>query len=231
MTRPMTGPVQREAVRRGRLPVGGRDRRPALAALALLLVVAGALGAALVAYRSGHRTDVLVAAHEIKPGQRVDSSDFSVARVATDAGGVVPASQEQSFVGSYATTDIPAGTLINHVMFKVGDVLPTDGVVVGVTLSVDQRPATTIAAGDVVRAYLVPKSGQGTNSTAQQGQVLVDAARVVSVQSNTSDTVTASLLVSSTDAPPLVTAAAQGSVALAALPNTTKPTIDYRTGS
>ena len=61
--------------------------------------------------------------------------------------------------------------------------------------------------------------------------MLVDAARVVSVQSNSTDTVTASLLVSADDAQKLVAPAAEGTVALAELPPTTKPPVDYRTGS
>src|SRR4051795_8048453 len=108
----MTRPGRPEVSTRGRLPVGRRDRRPALAALALLLVVAGALGAALVVYRSGHRTDVLVAAHEIRTGERVTADDFAVARVAADSDLVVPASERAAFVGSFATTTIPAGALI-----------------------------------------------------------------------------------------------------------------------
>lgn len=226
----MTRPVGPDGATRNRLPVSRRDRRPALAALALLLVVAGALGAALVAYRSGHRTDVLVAAHEIRTGQRVSSADFTVTRVAADSGLVVPASQRSAFVGSYATTDIPGGSLINHLMFRIGSALPPQGVVVGVTLSVEQRPAATIGTNDVVRAFLVPKGGQSSDTTSI-GQVLVDAARVVNVSSNSSETVTVSLLVSADDAQKLIGPAAEGSVALAVLPAATKPPIDYRTGS
>jgi hypothetical protein len=226
----MTRPQQAQLSGRGRLPVGRRDRRPALAALALLLVVAGALGAALVAYRSGHRTDVLVASHEIRTGQRVTAGDFTVARVAADSGYVVPASQRSAFVGSYATTDIPSGSLINHLMFRVGSVVPPEGVVVGVTLTVDQRPAASVQPNDVVRAYLVPKGGQSTDA-APLGQVLVDAARVVGVQNGSSDAITASLLVSADDAQKLIGPASQGTVALAVLPAGTKPALDYRTGS
>lgn len=225
MARP-TGPNAAGA----RLPVTKRDRRPALAALALLLIVAGALGSALVAYRSGHRTNVLVAAHDIKLGERVSGDDFSTALVATDSGGVVPSAAEHAFVGSYATTDIPSGTLINNRMFRVGSVMPDDAQVVGVTLQVTQRPATTIAVGDVVRAYLVPQGGQSSNS-AVQGRVLVDAARVVAVASNSTSTVTASLLVSTDDAPALIAAAAQNAVALAELPSATSPVVDYGTRS
>src|SRR5687768_16946461 len=58
-----------------RLPVPKRDRRPALAALAVLLILAGALGSALIAYRSGDRVDVLVASDDILPGQKIDADD------------------------------------------------------------------------------------------------------------------------------------------------------------
>ena len=221
--------VAQPTTNRGRLPVARRDRRPALAALALLLVVAGALGAALVVYRSGHRTDVLVAAHEIKIGERVTADDFAVARVAADSSLVVPASQRGAFVGSYATSDIPEGSLINHLMFRVGAALPADGVVVGVTLSVEQRPAAALQIGNVVRAFLVPNGSQSSNSAAV-GAVLVDAARVVNVQSNSTDTITVSLLVSASDAQVLIAPAAQSQVALAVLPATTKPTPDLNTG-
>jgi hypothetical protein len=199
--------------------------------LALLLVVAGALGSALVVYRSGHRTDVLVAAHEIKPGQQVNSSDFRVARVATDSGSVVHASDQHSFVGTFATTEIPAGTLLNHLMFQVSNVLPADGVVVGVTLGRYQRPATSISNGDVVRAFLIPKTSTGANGPGP-GLVLVDAARVVDVVgASSTDTITASLLVKQSDAQNLISAASQGAVSLAELPKSVVPSIDFQTGS
>jgi hypothetical protein len=216
---------------RGRLPVQTRDRRAALSALALLLVVAGALGSALVVYRSGQRTDVLVAAHQIKPGQQMAATDFGVARVATDSGSVVHASDEHNFIGTFATTGIPTGTMLNHLMFQVGSVLPAAGVVVGVTLSRNQRPAADIVTGDVVRAFLVPRTSQNT-SAPTAGPVLVAAARVVDVQgASSADTITVSLLVGQADAQLLISAAGQGTVALAELPKTTVPPIDFQSAS
>src|SRR3954471_8284833 len=116
------------AAGRGRLPVQGRDRRAALSALALLLVVLGALGSALVVYRTGHRTDVLIAAHDIRAGQQITAADFDTARVATDSGNVVRASAKGNFIGTYARTEIPAGTLLNNLMFQAANVVPDDGV-------------------------------------------------------------------------------------------------------
>jgi Flp pilus assembly protein CpaB len=215
------------AAGRGRLPVQGRDRRAALSALALLLVVLGALGSALVVYRSGHRTDVLVAAHDIRAGQQVDASDFRTVRLATDGGNVVRASSERAFLGAYARTEIPGGTLINDLMFQATNVVPSDGVVVGVTVAQNQRPATTLSSGDVVRAFNVPKNS--SSGTPPAGTVLVSAARVVDVSGGSSggDTITVSLLVTQDDATSLVAAASQGTVSLAVLPKTTAPVIDF----
>lgn len=213
---------------RGRLPTRSRDRRGALSALALLLVVAGALGAALVVYRSGQRTDVLVSTHEIKAGTKVSSSDFTTVRVAADSGSVVRAADEGNFLGSYATTDIPSGTLVNRLMFQAANVIPGNGVVVGVTLSREQRPATSIQSGDILRVYTIPK--QGSTDAAAANPVLIDAARVVSASSgsSSSDTITISLLVTNADASALVVNAGAGSVAVAELPRTTKPVIDFQ---
>ncbi|NAZ84512.1 hypothetical protein GTR02_22165, partial [Kineococcus sp. R8] len=93
-----------------RLPSPVRERRPAVAALGLLLIVGGALGSALVVHRSGDRVDVLVASRDILPGQRIEAGDLGVARVAADGAAVVPASARQAFVGTYATSRVPADT-------------------------------------------------------------------------------------------------------------------------
>ena len=215
---------------RGRLPAPPRERRPALAVLALLLVVAGALASALVAYRSGDRVDVLVATREIALGEEIGPEDLGIARVAAEGGATIPAEAEQNFVGARATSRIPEDTLLNRTMFLDDDVVPPNGVVVGVVLAPTQRPAEPLAAGDVVRAFRVPRSDDaGGSGTA--GSLVIDAARVVEVQAGAAggDTVSVSLLVPQQLAPTVVPVAATGEVALARLPLGAKPRIDLRT--
>lgn len=214
--------------------------------LAVLLILAGALGSALVTYRSGHRVDVLVARHQIKAGQQVTADDLSIARVATDAGAVAvaPASAEKGYEGTYAVGDIPQGTLINSNMFLRGGVVPKNGVIVGVTLQAQQRPAVPLAQNDVVRVYYVPKSAaaaaDGTSvddpsadPVFGQASVLVDSARVAEVQGDrtTSDSGTISLLLSADDARKVVLAVSEGSVAVTRLPSTVKPAVDFLTAA
>ncbi|MDQ1292530.1 MAG: hypothetical protein QG608_410 [Actinomycetota bacterium] len=248
VTAPMTGPAAGLPGHGPRLPNPPHDRRPALAALAVLLIVAGALGSGLIAYRSGGRSDVLVAAHEILPGHVVTADDFTIARVAADPGSVVAASARSNFIGTSATARIPAGTLINRTMFLSGQVMPANALVVGVVVNAQQRPARQLQAGDVVRAYLVGTGGSLRSTTAQgagtpdqdntptslgalqAGDILLKATRVVEVHGNSSPSqpATVSLLVPSNAAAGFVPAAAESRVALVRLSPSVTPDIDFR---
>jgi hypothetical protein len=201
-----------------------------MTALALLLIVSGALASALVVYRSGDRVDVLVARTDILPGQRVEAGHLGVARVAAESGAVVPASARQNFVGSVATTRIPAGTLVNRTMFLRGSVIPANAVVVGTVLNAQQRPARPLAPGNVVRVYL---AGRGTDSSTVgvPGQTLLDAVRVVEVDSGTSrSSMAVSVLVPANLARRVIPAAASGQLAVARLADDVVPVVDFRTG-
>lgn len=212
---------------RGRLPAPVRDRRPALAALALLLVLGGALTSALIAYRSGDRVDVLVAASDIEVGQTMSAGDFSIARVAADGAATIDAAALQNFVGTSATTRVPAGTMLNNTMFlNATRVQPPGSVLVGVVLSPNQRPAGGLRGGDVVRVFLVPREANGV----VQGTVLASAVRVVDVDAAAGgDTLRVSLLIPEGPATSIVTAAATGNIALTALAPDTPPSVDFRT--
>jgi hypothetical protein len=174
----------------------------------------------------------LVAAHDIRVGQQVSAADFETARVANDSGNVVPASAKRNFVGTFASTEIPAGTLLNRLMFQATSVVPDDGVVVGVTVGQNQRPAASIVSGDLVRAFNVPKE-TGSGQPVTTGDVLVSAARVVDVSggSGSGDSITVSLLVTQDDAKILVAAASQGTVSIGMLPKTAVPVIDFQSKS
>lgn len=225
-TRTTARPAQTEP--RGRLPAPVRDRRPALAALAVLLILGGALASALVAYRSGGRVDVLVARRDIPIGQLVGPADFGVARVAADGAAVVEAAAVGNFTGAAATTRIPAGTLINRTMFARGSVIPAKAIVVGVVLSAQQRPAAGLRAGDVVRVYAVPRDSSGVAAAT----LLAAAVRVAEVGTagDNAATVRLSLLVDGEQANGVVAAAAAGQIVVTRLSADTAPAVDFGKG-
>lgn len=212
---------------RGRLPAARRDRRPALAALALLLVLVGALGSALVSYRSGERVDVLVARRDIPVGAQISAEDLGVARVAADDGAVVDAAAKSRFVGSRATGNIPSGTLVNRTMFKVGNIVPSGAQLVGIVVDVTRRTTTVPRGGDVVRLYYVTgKDGQPSGDVAP-GDAVVSAARVLQVGAGSgSDSTSVTVLVADAVAGKVAQFAAAGNLALGVLPDDTKPDVD-----
>lgn len=224
----ITKPAATPTGTRGRLPAASRDRRPALAALALLLMLSGALASALIVYRSGDRADVLVAARDISAGEEIVANDFRVARVATDGALSVPSEAVGNFVGAVATTGIPEGTLVNNLMFLTGSVVPDDAAVVGVVLTASQRPAKEPEAGDVVRVFVVPRDdGSGTETSI--GSEIVSAAKVVEVSGGgANQSMALSLLVPQDEAPVLVAAAATNQVAVTRLSDDTEPAVDFR---
>ncbi len=209
------------AAQRGRLPEPVRNRRPALAALALLLVLGGALASALVAYRSGDRVDVLVAGRSIAVGEEVGQGDFRTARVASEGALYVDSSAVGNFVGTRTTTAIPEGTLVNGSMFIRGSVVPSNAALIGVVLSAAQRPSAALRSGDVVSVY-------GVVEDKLTATPLLSAVRVSDVRgADSGGGVNLSLLVPIGQVPALVAATTSNLVTVVELAADTKPLVDF----
>lgn len=209
------------ATQRGRLPEPVRNRRPALAALALLLVLGGALTSALVAYRSGDRIDVLVASRSIPVGEEVGPGDFRTARVASEGALYVDSSAIGNFIGTRTTTAIPEGTLVNGSMFLRGSVIPGNAALVGVVLTTAQRPAAPLRNGDVVSVY-------GVVQDRLTATPLLSAVRVSDVRgADSGGEVSLSLLVPMAQVPSLVAATTGNLITVVELAADTKPLVDF----
>ena len=68
------------------LPPPRRRRRPALLALAVAMVVLGALGAAYLATSLGQTTSVIAVAQPVAWGQTITAADLVEARIAAEGG-------------------------------------------------------------------------------------------------------------------------------------------------
>lgn len=212
-----------------RLPARPRDRRPALAILALLLVLLGALGSALLVYRTGERVQVLVAQTPIQQGQVVTAQDFSVTEIAFDAGTTwVPAGSLDQFVGSSSVAFVPEGSIISAQMFTTRAMAPADAEQVGVVVASVGRPSSAVQVNDLVRVYRTDPSG---SSQAADAEELVAAAKVVAVGPvlDTRDTIHVTLLLPEDAAPSVIAASAAGTAAVSVLAADTAPVVDWRT--
>src|SRR5579859_5056891 len=96
-----------------RPPHVARERRPALAALALLLIVGGALGAAYLVLQSGHRVAAIEITEPLGAGERIPPGALREVDIAVSGGiGYVPWSAAGQVTQFYAASAIPAGTLL-----------------------------------------------------------------------------------------------------------------------
>ncbi|WP_328537309.1 hypothetical protein [Streptomyces sp. NBC_00344] len=217
-----------------RLPSVTRERKPALAALAVLLILVGALGATVLVLRAGNRVEVvkLKKDHDIQAGESLTDSDVESVMVADDAGiNYVPWKQLDTLERLQAKNNLVGGSVLIGDMFAAKSGTPAGKAVVGLSLKEGQYP-DAIKAGDIVTAYRVgdktsgssgSSSGGNTQTGGSGGAVIVERATVNAADKPESGTISSgnrsvTLTVNGSDAAALTQAAANGEVALVLVP-------------
>ncbi|MFF4250926.1 hypothetical protein ACFY1L_06950 [Streptomyces sp. NPDC001663] len=211
-----------------RLPTPPRERKPALAALAVLLILVGALGATMLVLRAGDRIEVVKVTQEIPAGGAVTDSNVTSVMVAKDSGiHYVEWSQLASLKKLKAVNTIPAGAVAVGEMFGDQSGVGEGKALVGLSLKAGQYPSG-IEAGDVVAAYRVlndtgsnsNSSSSSSSSSAGSNSLIVERATVASVPKEGGDDLVSStnkaitVTVDSDKAAALAQAASNGQVAL-----------------
>lgn len=167
-----------------RPPSAPRERKPALAALALLLIVGGALGAAYLVVQSGKRVAAIEISQQIGAGQQIPLSALREVQVASDSGlHPVPWSEASQVTHYYAATTIPPGTLLSSAMTVRASGVTNGRDVLGLALKDGQLP-NQLTVGDHVAIFAV--SSQSSNTAGcpgAGGSALAGDASVLSVSS------------------------------------------------
>ncbi|SFB94117.1 hypothetical protein [Streptomyces aidingensis] len=211
-----------------RLPTPPRERKPALAALAVLLILVGALGATVLVLQAGDRVEAVQITERIPAGQPIPEDAMTPVLVA-EADGVdfvLWGQRDQIIDGDvWSRVDLVEGTVLVEEMFTRDDQLGADDVLVGLSLSPGQYP-TGLEVGQTVAVYWVGNDAEdaaeadddATGGGAGPGrQVLSDAAKVVVVDGgngNRSD-LSVTVRVPTEEVAPLTRAASGGDVAVA----------------
>ncbi|MGA9748005.1 MAG: SAF domain-containing protein [Nocardioides sp.] len=156
-----------------RLPSPPRQRRPAMAALALVLIVGGALVAGLLAIRMDSRVEVLVASTDIAPGSEITSQNTTTVPIAYDDLNVFPESIADEAFGLYAKTPIRQGMLLDGYMLAQEDPIGDDRAIVSVVLSPALAPEKELQAGDLVEVVRASGSSAGGETAVRITQGLV----------------------------------------------------------
>jgi hypothetical protein len=209
-----------------RLPTPPRERKPALAALAVLLILVGALGATMLVLRAGERIEVVKVTAEIPAGESVGDKVTSVLVAEDESINYVLWEQRDTLKQLKAKSTIYKDTIVMGQMFAEGQGLPAGKAAVGVALKEGQYPSD-IKAGNTVAVYNVdaPSGSNDDDSaaSASSGGLLVDNAKIQLVAEESDATVSTgnlslTLLVDQADAAAVAKAAAAGAVAIVHVP-------------
>ncbi|MER7501197.1 hypothetical protein AB0L05_14905 [Nonomuraea pusilla] len=206
----LSGPASRK------LPVPPRERKPALAALAVLLVLGGALATTLLVLRSGDRVSAIRVSQQVGAGQRFTEKSIEEVKVAADTGvDYVGWSHRAEVLDSFAAVTILPGTLLTSQMgVRTSSELGAGKATVGLSLKPGQIPAG-VKEGDRVQLIHVPsRSAQG------ESRVLAESALVFSVNQSarTGTSAQITVIVDSSASPEIVAFASSGEIAVAELP-------------
>lgn len=192
----------------------------------MLLILAGALGTAVLVLRAGNQVAAVQISERVPAGEGISEEDIEQVMMPEDSDiPYIRWNQRGGLDEFYATTDLVPGSILVSEMIQEGKGLKAGQTVVGVTMESGQMPGGLID-GARVDAYFVgdnasttEDSDTGTSGTTATGDVLAEGVKVQSISRGeegtvTSGTVTVNLLVDKTQAGPLVAAASENEVGL-----------------
>ena len=208
-----------------KLPGSPRERKPALAALAVVLILGGALAVGYLMLQSGKRVDAIQISKEIGQGQQIPLSAMQEVQVPANSGlHYVPWSQASQVARTFAATSIPPGTLLTSSMAVQSDTLTNGKTVMGLALKDGQLPSG-LTVGDRINIYEVSDASEACPGA--PGSLLSGDAVVLGVSTPSSSSSSAvadvEVAVSPATAGPVACNASNGILSVAVAPGSFLP--------
>jgi hypothetical protein len=168
-----------------RMPGAPRERKPALAVLAVLLIIGGALAAGLLVVKSNQRIDAIEITQAVPQGETIPASAMQEVQISANSGVGYVAWQYEDEVAQFVTTvGIAKGTLLNNNMLTKSSPLPSGDAEVGLALKDGQIPVN-LQPGQTVDIYSTQASSGG-GCPGKPGQDLTTGATVISASASVS---------------------------------------------
>jgi len=216
-----------------RLP-NSRERRPALAALAVILILLGAAGSALIAVNSGNREDyVAIGVEEIPPGHKIVEKDLASGDLAGATDALVRWSDRSRIIGQYTKGWLYKDQYVSPDNVTIEAPIPSGGAQIGVVLDAGRAPSDGLIAGDIVQVVRVPTANQdsvGPATLVAAAEVTAASGGVVADKTSTVNTLNVSILVPTGKATAVAAAAASKTLVLVKLNPATKPDVARTNG-
>jgi hypothetical protein len=225
MPRGMTGDQWAEPTAPGgrRMPTAPRERKPALAVLAVLLVALGAAASGYLVLSTAHKVEAIEIVQSIGPGEQIPASALKPVEVNADIGiDYVSWSVAAAVTRVFAANEIPAGTLLTPKMTVGSEDLTSGDVQEGLLLKAGAAPPS-LQIGAKVQAYAdgPPTPCGGTADELLVAGTVTGVAGDVGAANDTEIlTLAVSPASSTNDYPLLACEAANGTVALVQMPGT-----------
>jgi len=198
------------------MPSRQRERKPALFALAILLVALGAGAAGLLVIRAGAQVQAIEIVQQVNQNSQIPVTAMEEVGVPSGSAiSYVPWSQAEQVSKFFAATTIPAGTLLTQKMVASSNNTTAGLDLVGLLLKAGQVPSN-LQPGDKVEAVAV-----GTACGTTAGDVLAQQAQVTDVSGSagaSGSSAVVTVAVQPANAGALTCSAANGNVGLALLP-------------
>ena len=205
-----------------RLPGAPRERKPALAALAVLLILGGALGAGLLVIQGSKRVAAIEISQQIGAGQRIPLSAMQQVQIAAGSGlAYVPWAEASQVTRFYTVSAIPQGTLLTREMVATSGTPVAGKAVLGLALKDGQVPRG-LTGGDHIDIFQV-SDAQETCPGGPGGTLAADAIVLAvgapSATSGSTAVADVEVALNPSDAGAVACNASNGIVGIAVLPN------------
>jgi hypothetical protein len=149
-----------------RMPAAPRERRPALAILALVLVVGGAVASGYLVIGASKKVAAIEIVTKVAQGQPLTVADMQEEDISgASPGSYVPWSFRDQVAGNDASTTIPPGTLLIAAMTQRPNSQVNNGPQVGLNVKAGQIPGD-LQAGDSVDVVALVATGSGGGNSA-----------------------------------------------------------------
>ena len=202
-----------------RLPVPPRERKPALAALAVLLILGGALTSAYLVMASGERVSAIRVAQPVAAGQQIPPDALQEVQIGNTGIEFISWSERGRVMQAYAAVPLVPGALLTNQMVTRDAAATRGKVTLGLSLKPGQLPSRSLVNGDHVAVYAVGAEGSGVaGGTLLANDAVVQDVRKIGEGTLESNQTRISLAVPAEQAPALAQAASAGAAAVALVP-------------
>ena len=205
-----------------RLPSAPRERKPALAALAVLLILGCALGTGFLVIQSGKRVAAIEISQPVGAGQRIPATAMQEVQIASNSGlTYVPWNQASQVASYFAANAIPAGTLLTDAMVSRSTTSTAGRDLEGLALKDGQLPRG-LQVGQHVDIYSVSDSTEmcpGKPGQTLDANAVVIAIQTPQINSGTSAMADVEVALTPADAGAVACNASNGIVGISVLPD------------